>query len=92
MNSDALVKTLLGVLGAICFAMASWAVVTINEVSEQIRLLDYRVDQLQSDQEKDDKQDASIKRHWVLHGWAKTRINELRHADGMSSSDWPPDS
>jgi hypothetical protein len=56
---------------------------------EDKELVQKQIDKLSEQTQIDTDQTDSLRKHWRLHNWARSRINHLEHQNGDRPTDWP---
>lgn len=71
-----------GALLALSTTMGGAALTWMFTMSERMTILEQRA-------ERDNRQDATLSKHWKLHSWARDRLYEERVARGEQIDPWP---
>lgn len=89
-------ETILGIIVAISFSLAGFALKWQFDANAEIRVLKEQIAQIQTDKTTDERQDKEIERidkmqvkFWRLHNWERAQIDELRFKAGLFPSIWP---
>jgi len=77
-------EVILSVVLAVSISIASWALLKVIYLSEQV--VELRTLLTSS---TEDKQDETISKFWKIHGWTKSQILELRVKNGLPIVSWP---
>lgn len=95
-SDSSFMSWILGISTLITFGLASWSLTRSIDgiekdaaLQEQLRLLQQEVKMMKDDRRAEDKQDATLRKHWKLHTWVRDEIYELRKKNDMPASKWP---
>ncbi len=76
---------LIGIVAAVAATSVAGLVVMYGE----FKVMQGDVNELIFDEEDDDRQDVTLRKHWKIHRWTADRINELRVEQGKPLASWP---
>lgn len=96
MGKDAVIQSILGILLAICLALASFSLKWQFDSHAEQRVLRTELNALSKsleaavvDSQTDEHQTKQLSKHWRLHTWARTELNKLQYESGKPPSAWP---
>ena len=87
-KQDHMPRYIIAIGGLVCslityaFVMAYSTAQFRTQMQADLKALNLKIDQAHSN-------DSVLSKHWKLHQWAKTRINEERQARDAALVEWP---
>jgi len=92
-TTDWLVKGLILVLSSAALGFALTGISNMNDLShsmdKRLELIEYQLGELKENKGADEKQDASLSKHWKILGFHRDQINAIRHKEGEEPISWP---
>jgi len=77
------------ILATAAVGIASFALVWMFNTNATLQVMKLQLSQIVADNESDQRQDATLVKHWKLHSWERDQINMLRTDGGKAVVSWP---
>lgn len=95
-STDKIITGLLGIITTVALGLAGWSLNVTLSNKEEIKLMSYKLDQLQADSDLDNEQNRRLaeqrntdRKFWKLHTAEKKEIDKLRVMADLPLVDWP---
>ena len=91
-----IIMWLLGIITTVALSLAAYSLRSVTLLSESNVLIQYQLQQLQTDRDIDIEQNRRLadlrstdRKFWKLHQWARTELNQDNAKAGEPLASWP---